>query len=59
VSPSSPDTIGNYHSFPLRENRIKATGKKIWKADAKLKRGVTLRIAKEETFQFNKLYFYL
>jgi hypothetical protein len=39
--------VRNYHSFPPRENRIKATGKKIRKADTKLKRGGTLRIVKE------------
>jgi hypothetical protein len=39
--------IGNYHSFPLRENRIKATAMKLGKTDTKLKRDVTLRIIKE------------
>jgi hypothetical protein len=40
-------TTGNYHSFPLREKRIKATALKLGKADTKLKREVTLRTVKE------------
>jgi hypothetical protein len=33
--------IGNYHSLPLRQNRIKATAMKLGKAGSKLKRDVT------------------